>query len=116
MVETVVVPATCVPCSRISCSTSENRARISLEPRKRRSPAAVGVTCLALRERSFCSYRDSSARICWLTADCVTWLSCAARENEPVSTTSQNIFRDSSCIRSSLDTKNLNKQAYHSKK
>ena len=49
--------------------------------------------------RSFCSYRFSSARICWLTADWVTWFSWAAREKEPVSTTSQNILSDSSCMR-----------------
>ncbi len=70
-----------------------------MHPRKSRSPAGVGVTCRALRLSSFCSYRFSSARICWLTADCVTWFSCAAREKEPVSTTSQNILSDSSCMR-----------------
>ena len=72
MVETVQVPTTSADCSRISCSTSPKRARISLQPRKSRSPAGVGVTCRALRLRSFCSYRFSSARICWLTADWVT--------------------------------------------
>ena len=55
MVETVVVPTTSVLCSRISCSTSLKRERISLHPRNSRSPAGVGVTWRALRESSFCS-------------------------------------------------------------
>ena len=41
--------------ARISPSTSAKRARISLHPRNNRSPAGVGVTCRALRERSRCS-------------------------------------------------------------
>src|SRR5687767_9792894 len=40
----------------------------------------------------------SNELICWLTADCVTLLICAARVKLSVSAKSQNIFRLSICM------------------
>src|SRR5215813_4703627 len=71
---------------------------ISRLVRYRIAPCGVGLAPPRLRSSNLQRYFASSARSCWLTADCVMKFCEAATEKLPVSTTSQNTFRVSICI------------------